>query len=227
MDSQSEKNSAEADGKPKTPKKTPKHWFDRRRRTEADCLLDQVVKKAEKRTGQSAAGAEPTPSTELRCFLEHRFKEPLLKYGFRGPAYGRAFTYLSVSVVAAGFASSAISADQDTAGKLRWLLFGLGVLVALFTAINQLWKPGMRSVGSYRAGNALRREGWDFVLDSGRYRAVKDKPNEAFDLFVDQIREIQSQVDAIDEIQAEISSSSSNPDGQATGDSTATTDGGD
>lgn len=85
----------------------------------------------------------------------------------------------------------------------------------------------MRSVGSYRAGNALRREGWDFVLDSGRYRAVKDKPNEAFDLFVDQIREIQSQVDAIDEIQAEISSSSSNPDGQATGDSTATTDGGD
>lgn len=109
-------------------------------------------------------------------------------------------------MVAAGFGSSAISVSQQdgTTGALRWTVFGLGVVISLFTAINQLWKPGMRSVSSYRAGNALRREGWDFVFDGGSYRAHKDDPNQAFDLFVDRVREIQAQVDSIDEVQAEV-----------------------
>lgn len=178
--------------------KNPLNWLSRKRRSEADCLQKKIAKKAAEEAGRE--------EKELCCYLHHRFEEPLVKYGRRGPLYGRAFTFLSVTVIAAGFGSSAISAaGQEPTEFLRWAVFGLGVLVSLFTAINQLWKPGLRSVGSYRAGNSLRREGWDFVFNRGRYQLAK--ANQAFDLFVDQVREIQSQADAIDEVQAEIMSS--------------------
>lgn len=173
----------------------PLNWFSRKRQDEADCLQKKIAKKA-----AAEAGHE---EKELCCYLHHRFEEPMIKYGRRGPLYGRAFTFLSVTVIAAGFGSSAISAvGQEPTEFLRWLVFGLGVLVSLFTAINQLWKPDLRSVGSYRAGNSLRREGWDFVFNRGRYQLAKE--NAAFDLFVDQVREIQSQADAIDEVQVEV-----------------------
>lgn len=179
-------------------------WFGRARQPEADCLTGQIAEKARAENAY--------PDVDLDCFLAHRFHEPLLKYGASGPLYGRAFTVLSVSVVAAGFASSAISANSSTAEDWRWVLIVLGLLVALFTAVNQLWKPGMRSVGNYRAGNALRREGWDYVFDRGRYEERK----EGFHLFLDAIKEIQSQVDAIDEVQVEVGNGTdSGPSGTA------------
>jgi hypothetical protein len=175
--------------------KHPLQWFSRKRLAEAECLRAKIARKA--------ATDGKQDEEELLCYLKHRFEEPLVKYGRRGPLYGRAFTFLSITVVAAGFGSSAISVAQDNPTEfLRWAVFGLGVLVSLFTAINQLWKPGLRSVGSYRAGNSLRREGWNFVFNRGPYR--KAEGNEAFDLFIDQIGDIQSQVDAIDEVQAEV-----------------------
>lgn len=191
--------------------KHPLQWFSRKRLDEAECLREKIARKA--------ATDGKREEKELDCYLQHRFEEPLVKYGRRGPLYGRAFTFLSITVVAAGFGSSAISvAQQDNPTEfLRWTVFGLGVLVSLFTAINQLWKPGLRSVGSYRAGNSLRREGWNFVFNRGPYRTAK--ANEAFDLFIDQIGEIQSQVDAIDEVQAEVTGSSGDaghkPDSEA------------
>lgn len=195
-------------------------WWGRRRRAEAKCLTAEITARAE--------GEGHSHEDGLRCFLEHRFETPLLRYGSRGPLYGRAFTFLSVAVVAAGFASSAISAaDESPSDELRWILIALGLIVSLFTAINQLWKPNLRSVGSYRAGNALRREGWDFVNARGRYqdepptpqpaffsrlRPVEGADGSGFDLFVDRIGEIQALVDAIDEVRAELGDGADRPD---------------
>jgi len=188
-----------ADEKPKrsNPNADPESRCSRtQRRREAECLTSKIAKKA-------ARGCE-SKEEDLHCYLEHRFERPLVKYGCRGPFYSHAFTLLSATVVAAGFGSSAISAvnDSQTASEaLRWIAIGLGVLISVFTAINQLWKPDLRSVGSYRAGNALRREGWDFVFGRGSYRSAE--ADQAFEAFLDRVKEIQMQVDAIDEVQAE------------------------
>ena len=92
--------------------KNPATWLSRKRRHEASCLRAKVTEKAVTETNRN--------SEQLRCYLEHRFEAPLVKYGRRGPLYGRAFTCLSVVVIAAGFASSAISvSDQDPGELLR------------------------------------------------------------------------------------------------------------
>lgn len=46
----------------------------------------------------------------------------------------------------------------------------------------------------------------DFVFDRGSYQSSKNI-GEAFDLFLDKVKEIQTQVDAIDEVQAEVTGS--------------------
>jgi Protein of unknown function (DUF4231) len=181
-----------------------------KRRAEATCLRREI----EHRVGEA-------DNDRQDCFLVHRFEATLLRHRKWGPWYGRIFTGLSLLAIAAGAVSSALSSDPETATDRHWYIFALGLAVAITTAINQLWKPGMRSVASHRAGNALLREGWDFVKARGRYRdaeaarqtfgrgrgrhqhmAVLER-EKAFGLFVDQIREIQAQVDAIDEVQAE------------------------
>lgn len=172
----------------------PLQEMDRSRREEVECLRRQIREKAK---------AVVADEGRLDCFLAFRFEVPFLRHGKRGPLYGRAFTSLSVAAIAAGVASSAISANPDSAESLRWLLFALGLVVAIVTSINQLWKPAQRSVGAYRAGNALRREGWDYVNGRGRFQGLTDE-RKAYDLLLDQIREIQAQVDSIDEVQAEI-----------------------
>jgi hypothetical protein len=185
----------------------PLRELDRSRLEEAACLRRQITTKA-----------LPLVKDEkqLDCFLTFRFEAPFLRHSKRGPLYGRAFTYLSVAAIAAGVASSAISADPGSAKSLRWLLFSLGLVVAITTSINQLWKPAQRSVGAYRAGNALRREGWDYVNERGRYQGMQEA-RKAYDLLLDQIREIQAQVDSIDEVQAEIPGSGNTDPGPANG----------
>lgn len=178
----------------------------RDRREEAACLRLRIEEKA---------SSVIRDANWLDCFLTYRFEIPLRRHGWRGPWYGRAFTYLSVAAIAAGVASSAIS-SQGSDGSLRWVVFSLGLVVAIATAMNQLWKPAQRSVGAYRAGNALRREGWDYVNDRGRYRKVQGDRKSAFDTLIDQIRDIQAQVDSIDEVQAEIPGQAGGVEGDST-----------
>jgi hypothetical protein len=181
----------------------------RKRREEATCLRKEI----ENRMGEN--------NRDPDCFLTHRFERPLLRHRKWGAWYGRIFTSLSLAAIVAGTASSAIKTNKDIVADQNWILIVLGLVVAITTAVNQLWKPGLRSVGSHRAGNALLREGWDFTKGRGRYQEApgrkrafglgRGRPKEitnatwekAFALFVDQVREIQAQVDAIDEVQAE------------------------
>jgi hypothetical protein len=60
------------------------------------------------------------------AFIHYRFERPLLSYFWRGPWYGRAFTFFSVGVIVAGLASSGIAAWGDPSNRGRWAILALG-----------------------------------------------------------------------------------------------------
>ena len=94
----------------------------------------------------------PTPDQlRFQTFVKYRFTRPLRTFAWRGPWYGRAFTWLSISAIVAGVLSSSIAAkssDNPSEAAQRTLI-ALGLIVAGVTAINQVWKPGQRSVSSH------------------------------------------------------------------------------
>jgi hypothetical protein len=112
-------------------------------------------------------------------FVSHRFAPNLEAYAAQAPRYGVAFNALSLGSIVAALGSSGLAAsagDRAAAEEVRWIVFGLGLVVAGFTAINQLWRPAQRSTSRYRAANALRENGWDFALERGRYAAADSLP---------------------------------------------------
>jgi hypothetical protein len=129
-------------------------------------------------------------------FVRHRFTRPFdhsIVWSFR---YGAAFSGLSVLVIAAGLASSTIAAlSSGPIGESA--VIALGLVVAVATAVNRLWRPGLRSVLRHRAANALRREGWDFVCLRGAYADTPEE--ERFGLFFDEIQRINVAAESVDE----------------------------
>lgn len=111
------------------------------------------------------------------------------------PRENIAFGSLSIVSVAAGVAVSSLADNQD-------VVFGLGLLIAASSAANQVWKFGPRSAVRFRSGNALRQEGWDFVMGRGRYITAKDN-EEAWKAFYDVVWQIERASDAMVEADPE------------------------
>jgi hypothetical protein len=153
-------------------------------------LADLIVQRAEER-GMILG------DKRFRSFVEYRWQRPF-QYGFKwGRWYGLAFSALSLLAIAAGLGSSAIVTAGGEGGWWTVVVAVLGLVVGVSAAVNQIWRPAQRSVARHQSVNALRREGWDFVCDRGRY---KDKwGTEGVDLFIDEIGRILRPVEAIDE----------------------------
>jgi Protein of unknown function (DUF4231) len=175
---------------------------------EAETLKNLILEKAKAEgTGPSdAIGQAPgevghAPSTDsLERFMSYRFAEPLETNARKGPRYGWAFTLISVATITLGLVSSALagSGPDETA---EMVIVVLGVLVGVLTGINQLARPGQRSVARYQAAHTMRREGWDYVHDSGRYRLLD--PSERLVTFIEEIARINRIVEAMDEVASE------------------------
>jgi Protein of unknown function (DUF4231) len=127
-------------------------------------------------------------------FVKYRFRRPL-SYSLRWSSwYGHAFTTLSVLAIAAGLGSSVLA----TAGKSDVIVAVLGIVVAVATAINRLWRPGLRGVVRHRTANALRREGWDFVCGRGNYDPLEDDEKRCAH-FIDEVQRICASAELVDE----------------------------
>jgi hypothetical protein len=109
--------------------------------------------------------------------------------------YGWAFSGLSVLVIAAGLGSSAIAAGPGKTNNTAIAI--LGLVVALGTAVNRLWRPGLRAVVRSQTANSLRREGWAFVCTRDKY--AEAEPSERIPLFVDEVERINVAAESIDE----------------------------
>jgi hypothetical protein len=134
---------------------------------------------------------------DFKRFVAHRFYRPFRHSIKSAPLYGLAFSAVSVLVIAAGLASSALaSTDQANTG----FVVGLGLFVAVATAANRLFRPGLRSAVRHETANALRREGWSFVCGRGAYAENDDNRS----AFVDSIERINVKAETIDEQSPEL-----------------------
>jgi hypothetical protein len=131
-------------------------------------------------------------------FVRFRFHRPLAYSITWSLRYGFASTALSVAVIAGGLASSALAASE---GANDTLIAIFGLAIAVVASINRLWRPGLRAVARHQTANALRREGWAFVLAHDSYADLEDL--EARAAFIDSVERINRAVEAIDESQPE------------------------
>ncbi|HEX8054755.1 MAG TPA: DUF4231 domain-containing protein [Thermoleophilaceae bacterium] len=129
-------------------------------------------------------------------WLRLRFQVPLERDALAGPAFGKSATALGVATIGAGLASSAIT----TASGGDWatvVVASLGIIVGVLATINQIWRPSERSVARYQAAFALRREGWAYLQDRGRYERVA--PEDRLPAFIDEVTRIHRAVELVDE----------------------------
>jgi hypothetical protein len=129
---------------------------------------------------------------EFSRFVAHRFYRPFRHSINSAPKYGFAFSAISVLVIGAGLASSALaSANQANTP----FVVALGLLVAVAAAVNRLWRPGLRGAVRHETANSLRREGWSFVCGRGEYADGTDQRG----AFVDRVERINVKAETIDE----------------------------
>jgi Protein of unknown function (DUF4231) len=139
------------------------------------------------------AGDRRRPHTraEAETFVRSRFAGRMKADLKTGSLHSFFYAMSNVIAVAGGSASAAIAATGGT-NSLAVLLIGLAV--AASAALGQLFRFGERSRVRYRAGNQLRKEGWDYVVGRGRYLDAQN-PAEAFGRFYDVFWEIEAPVD--------------------------------
>jgi hypothetical protein len=141
-------------------------------------------------------------------FIEHRFRSRLARYDSRSRRLGWSYEVFGVVVIAGGLITSGTIAlgDPDDS-RVQVFLIGVGLLVGVLTAINQIVRPGARSVNYGRAAADLRQEGWDFLYKRGPYRAAESDP-QRYEVLVDEISEIHQRAETLP-------GRDGSPDGQA------------
>jgi hypothetical protein len=104
-----------------------------------------------------------------------------------------------VVAIGAGFATSGVAAASGNTSSAKWIVFTLGLLVAIVNSVQQNWKPSQRSASEYQAAAALKTEGWNFVYKRGAYAALSDDGS-TWGVFVDAVNGILRAADTLDEV---------------------------
>jgi hypothetical protein len=137
-----------------------------------------------------------------RSFLEHRYGAHLRNYRRWGGKYSAVFTLTTLLVVASGVLSSSIGTGWREAHWAKVWLLGLGLVTAVGSALNHLWRPGRKGTGRMRGANRLSTEGWNFVEGVGRYRGLDIRA--AYALFVEEVGRILDDTAAADEADVDL-----------------------
>jgi Protein of unknown function (DUF4231) len=136
-----------------------------------------------------------------REWVASRFRYPLRALLIIANRDGTSYIGFTLVVVAGGFATSGIAVATG-AGKgstASWVVFAIGLLVALAAAISQQLRFGVRSNERRGLAVAMREDGWHFVNQTGDYAGLE--PRVAFVRFESQLDDIHrrnSQVDLWD-----------------------------
>lgn len=134
---------------------------------------------------------DPVPHDD---FVRHRFWRPFEHSINRADRYSILFTIFTLLVIGGGVASSLLT--QISWGGSDTAIAVIGVLVALAAGVNRIWRPGVRAALRHRVANDLRREGWSFVCDEGRYKELTENK---VSTFFKEVERINASAEAIDE----------------------------
>jgi hypothetical protein len=138
-------------------------------------------------------------SERHKAWVASRIRYPLRDLLIVANRDATSHVLFSLVVVAGGFATSGIAvaagAGKGSAGS--WIVFGIGLVVALAGAMSQQIRFGVRSGERRTLAVALREQGWHFANGTGDY--VDDTTAfTAFEARVDDIHRRIAQVDVLE-----------------------------
>ncbi len=147
---------------------------------------------------------EPLPSAadRLQDWLASRFTYPLRSLLIQASRGGRFYALLNLGVVGGGFATSgiAVATGSGTRGSsASWVVFGLGLTVALAGGVTQLFRPGHRATERATLAAQLREEGWAFANATGPYAAADHASFELLDRRVSDIHRRAAHIAALED----------------------------
>jgi len=119
----------------------------------------------------------------LKDWVASRFTYPLRSLLIQAKGNGKYFFVLNTIVVGGGFTTSgiAVAAGANKGSAVAWVIFGLGLLVAIAGGITQVYRPGHRASERLTLVMKLREEGWAFANATGPYSANVEKAFLVFD----------------------------------------------
>ncbi len=115
----------------------------------------------------------------------------------------RAHMLLNLLVVAGGFATSgiAVAAGSGHRGSTTsWIVFGIGLTLAVLGGANQLFRPGYRATERTSVAVELREEGWAFAMALGVYAG---ELTVAFDTFQERVSVLQRRIAKFGELESQ------------------------
>ncbi|MEO8966661.1 MAG: DUF4231 domain-containing protein [Solirubrobacteraceae bacterium] len=109
---------------------------------------------------------------------------------------------LNLLVVAGGFATSGIAVATKAGGKssslTSWVVFTIGLIIAMGGAITQFFRPAFRATERTSLAVELREEGWAFATASGAYTGAVTEALAAFQAKVSDVHRRAARVAALD-----------------------------
>lgn len=127
---------------------------------------------------------------QLGDWVDGQFRYPLRNWLRQASQNTRGHVLLNLVVIGGGFATSGIAVAEGTGHKgsnISWIVFSIGLVVALAGGISQIFRPGFRATQRITLAMELRDEGWYFV---NLTRDYKKDTKSAFELFSQRVSDI-------------------------------------
>lgn len=160
---------------------------------EVEQLSDEVLKRMNK--------TQPDADERHKAWVAAEFRYPLRSLLIKAGHNSTYFALLSIVVVAGGFATSgiAVAGGAGEGSSAAWVVFAIGLIVALAGGIAQIFRFGVRSNARRALALNLREEGWNFVYKEGDYTNDAD----ALRKFRARVNEIQRRIAEVASIDSE------------------------
>jgi hypothetical protein len=147
--------------------------------------------------------ADTTFSSEVyEPWVGSRVTFPLRSLLLQASRNTRGALFLNLLVVAGGFATSGIAVATKAGGKssslTSWVIFTIGLIVAMGGAITQFFRPAFRATERTSLAVDLREEGWAFATASGAYTGAVTEALPAFQAKVSDVHRRAARVAALD-----------------------------
>lgn len=161
--------------------------------------LVEVEQLGELVTRRIVSDATMEPSL-YSAWVASRFTFPLRGLLWQASRSTRGAVLLNLLVVAGGFATSgiAVASKGGKSSVSSWIVFTIGLIVAVAGGIAQLFRPAYRASERTSLAVDLREEGWAFATSSGIYDAATREAFEALDQRVTAIHRRAAKVSAIE-----------------------------
>jgi hypothetical protein len=137
-----------------------------------------------------------------RPWVASRVTFPLRSLLLQASRNTRGAILLNLLVVAGGFATSGIAVASKAGGKssslTSWVVFTIGLMIAMGGAITQFFRPAFRATERTSLAVELREEGWAFATASGAYTGGVSEALTAFQAKVSDVHRRAARVAALD-----------------------------